>query len=317
MNFQNLKNIESYKTYLDIAFSKAKKSVDLYKQKSAKKGPMIMARESENTRIDSISDALNHHFLAILKSFPQVDSLPEFYNELIKCTIDYPELKKSLGAVNWAVDKISEFTKFYRKKIVRCEDLRKIYEYRTQYYGRISSILRQIKNNLVFLEAARRIMKSYPAIKTSLPTVVIAGFPNVGKTTLLYNLTGSKPEIQSYAFTTKGINQGFLNNKVQILDTPGTLNRFDKMNNIEKIAYLAIKHCADILVYVFDLTEPYPLSDQIKLYETLKQEREDIIIYLSKSDLLSKDIVKSFRFKHLPLAELNSRIKALALGIAK
>ena len=144
-------------------------------------------------------------------------------------------------------------------------------------------------------------MKAYPIIKTSLFTVAITGFPNIGKTTLLYKLTGSKPEIKSYAFTTKTINLGYFshnNAKIQVIDTPGTLNRFDKMNNIEKQAFLAMKYCTQLIVYVFDLTEPYPLDKQIELYEKIKLLSLPVIVYLSKTDIIDKKIIQEFKEKY-------------------
>ena len=151
-------------------------------------------------------------------------------------------------------------------------------------------------------------MKGFPAIKTGMFTVAIAGFPNVGKTTLLYKLTGSKPEINSYAFTTKNINVSYIKKdpekkgdrkkKIQFLDTPGTLDRPDKMNYIEKNAYLAITLCTDLIVYVFDLTLTYPIKDQIKLYETTKKLGLPMVIYFSKSDLMPEQEIKDFISEH-------------------
>ena len=58
-------------------------------------------------------------------------------------------------------------------------------------------------------------MKDYPTIKTSLFTVAICGFPNVGKTTLLSKMTPSEPEISNYSFTTTLYSSklGFVNKK--------------------------------------------------------------------------------------------------------
>jgi nucleolar GTP-binding protein len=82
--------------------------------------------------------------------------------------------------------------------------------------------------------------------------------------------------------------------KVQFIDTPGTLARPDKMNNIEKQAYLAIKYVADLVIYIFDLTETYPVEDQKKLLENFKEFRKPIIFYLSKTDLLEQGAIKIF-----------------------
>ena len=76
-----------------------------------------------------------------------------------------------------------------------------------------------------------------PTVDFDAFTVVIAGFPNVGKSTVLRRLTGAKPKVAEYPFTTKGIQIGYLEtkwNKIQVIDTPGLLDRpIDQMNNIE------------------------------------------------------------------------------------
>ncbi|MFT4297726.1 MAG: GTPase, partial [Candidatus Woesearchaeota archaeon] len=148
------------------------------------------------------------------------------------------------------------------------------------------------------LDKARARIKELPNIKTSLPTVAIAGFPNVGKSTLLGKLTDSKPEIKSYAFTTKALMIGYAikdEKKIQIIDTPGTLNRFEKMNKIEKMAHLCMKYSASAIIYVFDLSEiSYPVHEQIQLFNEAKKLNKEIYVYFSKSDILSKDLITKF-----------------------
>ena len=162
--------------------------------------------------------------------------------------------------------------------------------------------------------ATRKIMKGYPNVKTAIPTICICGFPNVGKSTLLAKISTAKPEIKNYAFTTKGLNLGYIKTpkqKLQLIDTPGTLNRFEKMNVIEKQAYLAIKHCADLIIYIFDLTEPYPLGAQEKLFNNLKKFNKPMIVYLSKTDVLDAEIVLSFK-KHKPITDIE-KLKGILL----
>ncbi|MBW2984227.1 50S ribosome-binding GTPase [Candidatus Woesearchaeota archaeon] len=306
MNFQNLTRIETPDTYLDIAFSKAKKTVGKVREKTklregAKEARLEKSKKIETERISTIRNILYDRLNEILTSYPSIDRLPIFYRELVKCTLDYAALKKSLGAVNWAAKKVNEFFRLYQSKIAKTRDLEKVNQYRREFYGRISSVVKRIKEELAYLEESRKVMKDYPAVKTSAKTAAIMGFPNVGKTTLLYKLTGSKPEIKSYAFTTKNINISYIetkDKKIQLLDTPGTLNRFNKMNNIEKQAYLALKYCADLIVYVFDITEPFPLKEQEELLRNLKEFKKEVIIYLSKADILEKEKTNEFKKKH-------------------
>lgn len=301
MNFQDLVKVETSDTYLDIAFHRGKTAIDKAKQNPLQGDNIKKSKYLEMIRINAVKDSLVKHLDKILVSFPNIKELPEFYREMIKCTLEYDDLKLSLGIVAWAIQKIHEFYGKYNNLINRTKDIKKVNEFRREFYGRISSIMKQAKKALAYIEESRRAMKDFPNVKTSMKTVSLIGFPNVGKTTLLYKLTGSKPEISSYAFTTKGINIGYIGDKrvkrdrIQVLDTPGTLDRFEKMNKIEKIAYLAMKHCSDAFVYAFDLTETYPLEDQIKLYERLKKFDKPMIVFITKTDITDQKIIDQFK----------------------
>ncbi|MBW2978466.1 50S ribosome-binding GTPase, partial [Candidatus Woesearchaeota archaeon] len=183
-----------------------------------------------------------------------------------------------------------------------------------EFYGRISSLFKRAKSNFNFLENTRKTLKQFPIIKTKLPTIAIAGFPNVGKSTLLGKLSSSKPEVQVYAFTTKGIMIGYMQKdkeKIQLLDTPGTLNRLDKMNMIEKQAWLALKLLAEKIIYIFDLTEPFPLADQEELYKRVKQFQKPIIIYLSKTDILEKSKIDKFKNRYKVVTDIKELKKLI------
>ena len=82
------------------------------------------------------------------------------------------------------------------------------------------------------------------------------------------------------------------------------------MNNVEKQAYLAIKHLADYIIYVFDLSEPFPFEKQVKLYKKLKQERKKVIVYFSKADVLDldSDLVKKYK-GFVSVDDLKKKIK--------
>jgi len=294
MQFSKLPNVETAEFYIDIALNRATRAAKDMRTSVSGGNRFQKSKTLELHKIktakNSIVDSLNH----ITKHFPSVDGVSEFYYELMEITIGAKKLKKALGAVNWAVSASIKIGNLYLSKIKKCQEMSEINKIRNQYYGRAASVLKQIKKELLYLENARKTMKSFPTIKEKYFTVAIAGFPNVGKTTLLYKLTGSKPAISNYAFTTKGVNVSyFIKNKenIQVLDTPGTLNRFNKMNYIEKQAHLAIKYCAELIVYVFDPTEPYLLKDQEDLFKKLTDLDKDVIVYLSKTDI-HEDISK-------------------------
>ena len=340
MNFQTIPPVPKVKELLDLAFGKARTKG----HKKLKGDRIQILKTRETTKLDIIKDDLRQRLDKVVKSFPAIDQLPVFYQKLLRLTLDYVQLKKSLGAMAWAKAKISLLHKEHVRKIVQERSSAQINPTAKQFYGRVSSVLRQIQPNLASLEAARRTMKQYPDIK-EMVTVCIYGFPNVGKSTLLNNLTGSKAKVEAYAFTTTGINAGYLQvhskdeehskdevypkdkasskhaawPKIQLLDVPGTLAREDKMNNIERIAELAVQELAHEVIYVFDITEycGFSIQQQLELFHRLEKNR-NVLVYISKADLQDQAAIDAWasehHITHYSLAQLQQKIAGLVVS---
>jgi len=312
MNFQGLQRVEDAQTYLDTSFRAGREAVDNHRMQKEYRSQRSRIEKSKNielVRMSAIRASLTKSLSRLLTSFPNTTALPVFYHELLKTTIDYYPFKKALATCNWARERINGFHEFYSKKLKGSREMSGITRVRKEFFGRVSSIMYQLEKPLKFLEYSRKTMKEFPTIKTETPTISLVGFPNIGKTTLLFKLTSSKPEISNYAFTTTKINVSYFKEKVgkkgeetekkiQVLDTPGTLNRFDKMNMVEKQAYLAMKYCSDLFVYIFDLTEPFPLKEQEKLFRETKKFDKKMIVYLSKADILPAEKIQEFAKKY-------------------
>ena len=298
MNFQQIKFIENPEFYIKKALIRARKG-------KAKKGKNINSRDKkkkhkleELQKLKIYKDNIYDDLQKIIKGFPSFDDLDPFYKELIDTQIDSNILKKEISKLSWIKQKLIYLFKDYYNRIKYTDSSVKIKKIQKEFYGRTSSLLKKSKKTFEFLEKSRKKMKSFPSIKTKIETICIFGFPNVGKSTLLKNLTGSNIEIKAYAFTTKSILLGYIDKKLQIIDTPGTLNRYNKMNSIEKQAYLAIKYLAKKIIYVFDLTEicGYEIKEQLILFKKLKKDfrNKKIIIFLSKVDILNKEEIDLF-----------------------
>lgn len=298
MGFGDLPPIEKTQLYLDSAFKKARENAREYNLSEREKAPINREKTLAIIKISTIKDYLNGKLEVIINKYPNFDNLTEFYTQLLKLTLNYKQLKKSMGTVAWTMAKIRELSRDTIQRIKRTSNPETVGEYLKKHYGRISSVMKQADKQLVHLHIMRQVMRDYPSIKEDEFTVCIAGFPNVGKSTLLSKITPARPEIKAYAFTTKKLNQGYAvkaGRKIQFLDTPGTLNRLEKMNPIEKVAYLAMKYVGDYLVFIFDITEEsYSLKDQTKLLEAIKRYGKPIVCYLSKTDLLSDEQIEGF-----------------------
>lgn len=313
MNFQHIPPVERGKGLLDLAFRKAreksgqKKLVGEWLDKNKKK---------EAQKLDIIKDVLVSSLEKILKNFPSTRDLPKFYLKLMNLTLEFSDFKKSLGAVNWASKRIRLLHKDYARKIGRTTDGRRIPQISKEFYGRISSTVKQINPNLEYLEESRRIMRTYPDIKEMF-TVCIYGFPNVGKTTLLNKLTTANGKVAEYPFTTTRINVGYLDIKgttIQVLDVPGTLARKDKMNTIEMQAELVVNELADLIIFVFDLSGygGYSAEIQEQLLHKLGQ-RDNLLIYISKTDLPEGKPTSEFKHKYYSIEDIKVEILRKAL----
>lgn len=305
-----LGKVDSEKDIIELAFNRARERTKLFSQKKKKYDTKLAKQIAlKSYKVDVFVGTLHSKLVSIIHAFPSFSDLDPFYQELVKSTMDYVALKKSLGAVDWGAKQVQKFNREYQRKLRGSKSVNDLSKHEKSAYGRMSSVLKQIKGNLKYLDEVRKTLKTFPAIKTGLKTIVVVGFPNVGKTTFLYKLTGSKPEINSYAFTTKTINVGYFtkdNERLQVLDTPGTLNRFEVMNSIEKQAWLCLTHLADVVIYVFDLTESYPLKDQEKMYKKVKREvKAPLLIYLSKKDLLDKKVIDEFSRRYKKVLDVD------------
>ncbi|MFO7677681.1 MAG: GTPase [Thermoplasmatota archaeon] len=232
-----------------------------------------------------------------VKEFPSLDQLPPFYQDIIDIKINSDKLKQSLGAVDWARKTCQSIYVKQSSALRKTGNIDFLKQKQKEIYGRISSVLYQIDNQLVFLAEAQNIMKKFPHIQ-DIPTIVIAGYPNVGKSSLLRHLSSAKPEIAMYPFTTKQIIVGhntiqnnYTKQPYQIIDTPGLLDRpIEKRNNIEKQAIAALTHLADVIVFMIDPSETcgYTIHDQYHMLDFIKKIFEDkpIIVVENKSDII-------------------------------
>lgn len=283
MIFEKLPTVPTSDELLNKSFRRAAR---------AKHGKRILDRASklkaEESMLLTAANILSDNLVNIVRKFPSFDTVPPFYLELADIIVGVEEMKMNLASVQWAGTKINEMSRKYVGMMRNAEDAKVV---RRAAFGRISSIVDSIDNNLRFLNDARNKLRKLPEIGEG-PAIVVAGYPNVGKSSFVALVSTARPEIAAYPFTTKGLAVGhFERNKIryQVIDTPGLLDRpLEERNEIELQAISALKHVGKVMLYIIDPSETcgYALEKQMHLLEEIKKEFGiPMIVAANKTDI--------------------------------
>jgi len=243
---------------------------------------------AERTMILTSSNILVDNLRAVVRRFPNFDDISPFYAETIDILVGLDQLRISLASVTWAATKIHQLSRTALGKLARAPDAKAV---RQQTFGRTASIMREIRPDLDFLNRARNTINGLPSVEDE-PTILVAGYPNVGKSSFVAFVTSAKPKIALYPFTTKGIAVGhihYCDRRYQIIDLPGLLDRpVAKKNVIELQAISALKNLGDAVLFIVDPsdTSGYSVAEQMNLLRELRsQVGLPVIVAANKMDL--------------------------------
>jgi nucleolar GTP-binding protein len=194
----------------------------------------------------------------------------------------------SLASLEWAADKSKDISRKYVSMIRKNEDPVKV---RKQAFARMASVVHDVDRDLRFLNEARNKLKDLPDVKDE-PTIVVAGYPNVGKSSFVARVSSARPEIALYPFTTKGVLIGHFTSKkirYQVIDTPGLLDRpLDERNDIELQAISALRYVGDVLLFILDPSEEcgFTMAEQEKLLDEVRHTvKIPVLVVANKIDV--------------------------------
>lgn len=145
-----------------------------------------------------------------------------------------------------------------------------------------------------------------------LSDVGLIGLPNAGKSTLLSVISGAKPKIANYPFTTLSPNLGmvyFNDSSFCVADIPGLIEGASDGHGLGDRFLKHIERCK-ILVHLVDITSENIINDIMTVQNELALfsdvlPKKPIIYVLNKTDMISDDN---------EVAKIQSKLKE-ALGI--
>jgi nucleolar GTP-binding protein len=282
MIFEDLPTTPTAEELVDRAFSRA-----------ARAGRAKSGVEAQRSMLQTAANVLSDNLEHVVTSWPDFSTVDPFYYELADAIVEVDEVRKSLSEVGWASKKTDDIKREYQGRL--SGDIETARKLRKQAFARLADVVEEVAEDLDRLNAARDELKVLPDIRPDEPTIVVAGFPNVGKSTFVNHVTNARHETASYPFTTTRVGVGHLTRehiRYQLVDTPGLLDRDEKQNAIELQAESALTHAADCVLVFVDASEAcgYPLPDQLALRDAVG-ERFDVpvLTVCTKADR-SRDI---------------------------
>jgi nucleolar GTP-binding protein len=236
---------------LDIAFRRAKRASPHgtdHRDRSKRRALLKIVR--------SQATVLRHLRLATSRFDPE--RLTEADQALIEGKFGGGALARALHRVQTAESRIRRVGQDAERELGRMGRVEEFGDAVRGSYGRLASFVKEIDPDLKMLERVNRFLEDRPTIASELPTLVVAGFPNVGKSSLVARLSSARPEVADYPFTTLSLHMGHAAlgfGKMQVVDTPGVLGRSSRRNPAEGEALVALRTSADAILFVIDPTE--------------------------------------------------------------
>ncbi|UZJ51561.1 hypothetical protein CBS101457_000881 [Exobasidium rhododendri] len=258
--------------------------LDIVLSKTQRKTPTVVHPGWKITRIRAFymrkvmftKDTFNEKLEAILADFPILDNLHPFTSSLMNVLYDKNHYKLALGQLNTARHLIEQVAKDYTRLIKFGDSLYRCKQLKISSLGRMATIMKRQKDPLAYLEQVRQHISRLPSIDPSTRTLLICGYPNVGKSSFINKITRADVDVQPYAFTTKSLFVGHMDYKYlrwQVIDTPGILDHpLEEMNTIEMQSITALAHLRSAVLYFMDLSEQcgYTIEAQVQLFNSIK-----------------------------------------------
>ncbi|KAF9317012.1 Nucleolar GTP-binding protein 1, partial [Linnemannia elongata] len=185
-NFKKITPVPTGGDFLDIILSKTQR-----------KTPTVIHANFAISRIRNFymrkvkftQENFDERLKGILDEFPKLDDIHPFYADLMNVLYDKDHYKLALGQMNTARHLIDQVGKDYVRLLKFGDSLYRCKQLKKAALGRMATIMRRQKDSLAYLEQVRQHLARLPSIDPNTRTLLVCGYPNVGKSSFMNKIT--------------------------------------------------------------------------------------------------------------------------------
>ncbi|SDJ43141.1 nucleolar GTP-binding protein [Halovenus aranensis] len=270
--------------------------VDQAFSRAARAGRAKSGHDAQESMLLTATNIISDNLENVVSGWPDFDRLHPFYVNLADAIVDVDALRQHLNEVTWASRKATDIRHEYESKM-RNSDVDLAKKHRKQAFARLADVVEEVEDDLEALLDAREQLRDLPDIRPDEPTIVVAGYPNVGKSSFVNDVTRASNKEASYPFTTTQVHVGHVEHRhirYQLVDTPGLLDRpADERNEVESQAVSALEHAADAVLVVLDPSVDcgYPLDVQRSLRDDIEAQFDvPVLSVFNKRDRVEGEV---------------------------
>jgi len=281
------------------------------------------ARKLAAQRLDCLGKAVSQPLMEVLNQYKRsLQNLHPFEAALADLTV---RARKKRGH-RTLLEQLAEVNELRKTALARCKESaglankaaskKEALEILDSTYSDLEILLNENDEVLLELNEIQQAVSKLPVVDLQLPTLVLVGAPNVGKSSIVRSISSGTPEVNNYPFTTRGMTMGHLyhpvsNIKCQVMDTPGLLSRPDEdRNEMEALTLASMQHLPTAVLFVMDLSglsgEQSSIEKQIEVRNELRARfpRRPWVDVISKSDLprLKEEEVQKLNWGHYSIS---------------
>ncbi|XP_046884052.1 nucleolar GTP-binding protein 1 [Hypomesus transpacificus] len=289
-NFKKIMVVPTSKDFIDITLSKTQRKTPTVVHKHY---AIHRIRHFYMRKVKFTQQSYHDRLTQILTDFPKLDDIHPFYADLMNVLYDKDHYKLALGQINIAKNLIDNVAKDYVRLMKYGDSLYRCKQLKRAALGRMCTILKRQKQSLEYLEQVRQHLSRLPSIDPNTRTLLLCGYPNVGKSSFINKVTRADVDVQPYAFTTKSLFVGHMDYKYlrwQVVDTPGILDHpLEERNTIEMQAITALAHLRAAVLYIMDPSEQcgQTLEQQLELFNNIRPlfANKPLLVVANKCDV--------------------------------